>query len=89
MATTRTKKAKKAPKKQSGPGAAARRRATRSAEPVPIADKITPLGRDAATAAERRGTLEWALKNPWAADDISRIERIDTAAWHGWEMTPA
>lgn len=78
MAAKMKKKAKKSAKKT----------ARRAVETDAVADKVTSLGHDARTAAERRLTLDWALALPWANADVARIERIDTETWHGWEMTP-
>jgi hypothetical protein len=85
-------KLKSKKKKKSSKKSAAKKKssaAKRSSTAVDsIADKVTSLGRDAVTAAERRQTLDWALNLPWAASDIALVERVDVAAFHGWEMTP-
>jgi hypothetical protein len=48
------------------------------------ADEDTPLGRPAETRQERRAALEWCLNNVWAALDLRRVERVETARFHGW-----
>ncbi len=77
-AKSKSKKSTKKKKKTAIPAAAS--------DAEPVADADTPLGRDATTAKERRATLDWALDNPWANADVARIERVDEASFHGWEM---
>jgi len=57
-----------------------------NSQPDYKADDLTPLGCPAANAAERRATLEWCLNNPWANEDIGRLERVDSSNDHGWKM---
>ena len=85
-AKTKTTKKRKPARAATKKKASAAKRSAASVDSV--ADKVTSLGRDAATPAERRQTLDWALNLPWANADVSLIERVDTASWHGWEMTP-
>jgi hypothetical protein len=56
--------------------------------PDSIKDKDTPLGADAQNAQDRFKALEWCLANNWDGADIGRLERSDTATFHGWQMWP-
>lgn len=51
-----------------------------------IKDKDTALAHDATTTQDRFDTLEWCLANNWMGLDIGRLERRDTASFHGWQM---
>jgi hypothetical protein len=58
------------------------------AKPDPIKDKDTDLGHDAKNAQERFDALQWCLANNWNDMDIGKLERSDTATFHGWLMWP-
>jgi len=55
-------------------------------QPDYVADSLTGLGHPATNPSERRITLEWCLKKPWANEDIGRLERLDSGDDHGWKM---
>ena len=55
-------------------------------KPDSIKDKDTDLGHDAQNAQERLDALQWCLANNWNGLDIGRLERSDTAKFHGWLM---
>ena len=49
-------------------------------------DDIASIGRDALNALDRRLALDTCLTGSWVNADIGQLERVDTAAWHGWRM---
>ncbi len=53
-----------------------------------VADKDTPLNKDATNRRERKMTLSWAINTVWASKDIGAIERWDGDDFHGWVMWP-
>jgi hypothetical protein len=59
-----------------------------NATPDSIKDRDTDLGRNAKNAKDRFATLQWCLANNWNGLDIGRLERSDTATFHGWLMWP-
>ena len=54
--------------------------------PDSIQDKATSLGSDAQNAQDRFKTLQWCLANNWDGANIGKVERVDTATFHGWKM---
>jgi hypothetical protein len=58
------------------------------ATPDSIKDTDTPLGHDALNAQDRISAMQWCLTNNWNGLDIGRLERSDTATFHGWSMWP-
>lgn len=54
-------------------------------EQTSISDTAS-IGRNAQNAADRRLALDACLNGRWVNADIGRLERMDTATWHGWLM---
>jgi hypothetical protein len=55
--------------------------------PLRSPDKVS-LGKIASNPQERLAALQSTLANDWAGLDIGRLERSDTANFHGWLMWP-
>jgi hypothetical protein len=59
-----------------------------NATPESVRDQDSALHRDAQNTQDRFDALQWCLANSWNGRDIGRLERSDTATFHGWLMWP-